>query len=364
MIKSNVNCVLYCQSNSGHLQLIYTGFEMLARQNKINLTYKYGKSPINVFIEPSVDQLYVNYNGSHSMIFDTSDFGDISAEKLSQVDFYFKRSFSSEIIGSDYAYRKVFPLGLYYKVHGNPYNRNSLRRIFVQKPMKDALKTLIQEVFSPILTFHPKLFLLHDSHCYSKPNFSLEPNVIFMVNLWDPDDTKAKYKEERYIINQMRVECVQKLNKEFGSRFRGGFLPNNYSRKLYPDFLTSNPRDFLFGNYMNILKNYSIGVATTGLHKSIGWKFAEYIAFSKAIVSEILHYEAPGLVTGKHYSEFTTSDGCVEQVTRLMEDKPLRDQMMIDNHAYYCNYLSPDRLVWNALMIALEQQDASNLQKQ
>jgi hypothetical protein len=106
---------------------------------------------------------------------------------------------------------------------------------------------------------------------------------------------------------------------------------------------------------MKLLRQYPIGIATTGLFNSIGWKFAEYIGFSRAIVSEKLNFEAPGLESGKHYLGFTTLDECVEAVSTLMNDKDLCAQMMIRNHEYYQTYLRPDRMVWNALSTALEQ---------
>ena len=78
------------------------------------------------------------------------------------------------------------------------------------------------------------------------------------------------------------------------------------------------------------------------------------MAFSKAIVSEKLYFEVPGLEAGKHYLEFTTADECVEAVSTLMDDKELRTQMMFRNHEFYQASLRPDMLVWNALSIALE----------
>lgn len=42
-----------------------------------------------------------------------------------------------------------------------------------------------------------------------------------------------------------------------------------------------------------MVKESDICITTTGLHRSIGWKFAEYIAASKAIVTEKLNY-SPG----------------------------------------------------------------------
>lgn len=97
-------------------------------------------------------------------------------------------------------------------------------------------------------------------------------------------------------------------------------------------------------------------MATTGLHGSIGWKLAEYVAFSKAIVSEQLIYDVPGpFAAGRNYIEFTSPEECLNGALRLIEDMALRKQVMQSNADYYRDYLRPDALVRNALKTALEQ---------
>jgi len=86
-----------------------------------------------------------------------------------------------------------------------------------------------------------------------------------------------------------------------------------------------------------------------------GWKMAEYVAFSKAILSERLVYETPGsFAPGKNYIEFTSPEECLNGAVRLIEDVALRQQLMRSNAAYYRDYLRPDALVRNALKIAIE----------
>jgi hypothetical protein len=46
-----------------------------------------------------------------------------------------------------------------------------------------------------------------------------------------------------------------------------------------------------------------------GLYESNGWKLGEYVAGSKAIVSEHLHYDAPGNFSPEqNYLEFNSAD--------------------------------------------------------
>ena len=111
------------------------------------------------------------------------------------------------------------------------------------------------------------------------------------------------------------------------------------------------------GDYLSTLKEYPICVATTGLHDSIGWKLAEYVAHSKAIVSEKLHYDLPGSFReGENYLEFASSDSCLSQVGTLMSDTVKRNDMMLRNHAYYASHVNPEALVLNTLLIALSKE--------
>ena len=346
---SKITCKIYCHSNSGHLNMIYTGFQLLAKQKKISLSFKVAKHPLPGLPIPSLSELFVNLNGSKILLFDMTDFGEIRTDLLEYTDFYFKRSFSPILVGEKYAYTKIFPLGLHYRIHEKFPSAFSLKRAFLESSPKKVSNALFQNLLGPINSIHPKLFRLHIDNCSAKPNFSLEPGVIFMANLWDPALTKKKYRQQREEINHMRVECVRKLKKTFGSHFMGGLRHNEYTKKNFPDCLLEDPQSAVFGNYMNKLKNYPIGVATTGLHNSIGLKFAEYVAFSHAIVSEKIHYESPGLMVGKHYLEFNSADECVEKVGILMENHHLRHEMMEINHIYYKNYLKPDVLVWRAI---------------
>jgi hypothetical protein len=88
------------------------------------------------------------------------------------------------------------------------------------------------------------------------------------------------------------------------------------------------------------------------LFNSIGWKLAEYVAFSKAIVSEPLYFEVPGdFKKDKNYLEFTNAGQCVEQTLLLLNDQQKRAEIMENNNRYYNEYLSPDKLIWRTLEI-------------
>jgi hypothetical protein len=189
----------------------------------------------------------------------------------------------------------------------------------------------------------------------AEPQPNAQPNVLFLVAAYDPydDPTRAQDKiDDRIFINETRARCIRLLREALGPRFTGGFGDSAYTRQHYSDLVW--PESVAQESYLAVLRKYPICVATTGLHGSTGWKLAEYVAFSKAILSEALVYDVTGgFRSGKHYLEFASPDECVHAAIRLIEEPELRRQMMRDNAAYYREYLRPDALVKHALSRAL-----------
>ena len=124
---------------------------------------------------------------------------------------------------------------------------------------------------------------------------------------------------------------------------------------MYKDALLENKNNALKKNYINILNEFPICVATMGLHGSIGGKFAEYVAFSKGILSEKMNFQLPGnLEKDKNYLEFTTPEECVNQAVKLSSNKEMLTNMMYYNLIYYHHYVRPDMLILNSLISSLK----------
>jgi hypothetical protein len=203
------------------------------------------------------------------------------------------------------------------------------------------------------LKYNPTINNMHMA-----PERSRKPKVLFMARTWDPDNYTGGFPAENRelwktlcnSINKTRATVISVLRKELGQRFYGGFAQNRYTSDHYKELLLSNKFASTKRKYINILHEYPICIATTGLYNSIGWKFGEYVAFSKAIVSEKLLYEVPGnFGPGKNYAEFETAEQCVDQAVALVNEKTTREQMMENNYRYYNEYLAPDKLVWRTL---------------
>jgi hypothetical protein len=87
---------------------------------------------------------------------------------------------------------------------------------------------------------------------------------------------------------------------------------------------------------------------------STGWKFAEYVACAKAIVSEPLGDRLPGdFAAGRNYLPFTTPDECATRVEALLSQPRSRFAMMRDNLSYYAAYGKPEMIVLNSLNAVL-----------
>ena len=186
-------------------------------------------------------------------------------------------------------------------------------------------------------------YVLEDN-LFAPPQCSPQPKILFMARLWDPAGEFAgqltpAMAEERFRINESRAACIRLLRRDCGDRFFGGVASSPFTVREYPDVVLDDPSLARKDKYLAFMKTFDIHVSTMGLHGSTGWKFAEYIAASKAVVCEPLCYESAGnLADGVHYLSFTDADSCVSRVHALLDDAA-RAQMMQSNHEYAEKYL-------------------------
>jgi uncharacterized protein YqiB (DUF1249 family) len=291
-------------------------------------------------------------NNKIKLFYDTSDGHGIHNNDLNESQYYFKRSYFSEYIQSlGEQKKKVFPFGLNYAVFPNNYDKFAMKRnILFPNGVRRIAHTLYTMDIKNKLRFTPRLNMMQ-----ALPDYSAKPKIIFMVKAFNPYDYSERPKheiEERIQINETRAKCIKMLKKEFGNNFYGGFYHNSFTKKNYKELLIPDKKDSTKKNYLHLLRKYPICVANSGVHGSIGWKFAEYIAFSKAIIAEKMKYEVPTIKEGENFLEFSTPEDCVENATKLFHNEDLRNYLMLNNAKYYNAYLSPDSLILNTLFTA------------
>lgn len=331
--------------SSPHLSQIYDGFQKLAKAGVISLSVKPTSG------DETKPLLVVRINDKHTVVYDTLDglnwLDNVSLqENLSyfknhvKADYYFKRSFNSLVSDNAPEACYVHPLGLNYS-----FSPEGKFPMSAKESVLHALKSS-----SLMKRFYTKLsFSSKDFEYY--PVLPKEKKIVFLARLWNPDDVEAPHlREERERINKNRIDCIRACREEFGDRFIGGVQDDVYSRRYAPDFIVpfSLTRREAF---LRVVKESAICVATTGLHDSIGWKFGEYVAASRAIISEPLKYELPGdFIEGENYLSYKDKDELVELLKGLLSDERALLTMMHKNFRYYNDFLRPDMLVLNTLL--------------
>jgi hypothetical protein len=180
-----------------------------------------------------------------------------------------------------------------------------------------------------------------------------EPAVLFLCRTWEADSNIAPAKAlERQQLNETRAQCIIALRKEFGSRCLAGFVRSPHALEHFPHAAVDGGLTTERRSYLKIVRSIPICIATLGLHQSTPWKLGEYVANSRAIVSEQLQHDVPEFHVDENYLQFRDAAECVATVGALMESRVARDTMAAANRDYYERRLKPDRLVLNALQAA------------
>ncbi|MBT2657081.1 glycosyltransferase family 1 protein [Bacillus sp. ISL-18] len=356
---SKITCCIRLGEVPLHLYNITAGFQLLKKNGiidlkveKLNANEKLPYNMMEVIVNNQYRVLYDVNDGYDNLLTEKQDYVRFMNNLLNSYDYYFKRSFSRKYNENLCSNHKMYPLGLNYMV---TIPRNISHSPTKQDPKKDKIKKMVRML--PFSEYYNGQYYVHSFE--DIPTIDLNPKILFMARLWDinGDTTEGislDKKEERIFINELRVNCIRLCKKEFGDQFFGGISPSRFASENYPDVIINDKAITKRNNYIKKVKESSICVATMGLHESIGWKFAEYIAASRAIVTEELHYEVPGNLLDKYnYLTFKTAEECVEQIYRLINNAELRYQMMINNFNYYHQFVRPDRLVLNSIMTVL-----------
>lgn len=332
---------VYCIEKTAHLSMPVTGLMMLEKQGRVRLSLALDRSNRRKF--PYAPLLGVD-GGGKRLLFDLADGYGGEVERAqrrlaAQADLIFRRSLSpAETAKLPPELRdRMRPLGLHFHVScpGNPIDRI------------DSWRERREDLFQRVFNGAPRSYFTLDKF-EREPVFCPRPTVLFYTRLWHVPEGDELYESvER--LNRSRVRLVRELRARCGPRFVGGlqFDPREVRRW---GGLMAGVGETRRTRYLRAMGGAHICVGSTGLHDSIGWKTAEYVAASKAVVSERLCFQVPGnFREGVNYLSFTDVEGCLEQVEGLLGDPRRVYEMARANQAYYRAYLRPDRLMANAL---------------
>lgn len=360
LARERPRCTVHALGNEDHTLQLYAGLYALHRSGCIRLGQRHSRGELLTRLARlRIDEerlarllanLFVEIDDVGLVFFDVRDSGGWFPEILDRVILYAKRSYrrSDHITGG----AKVVPLGLNYSVYTD---RASAAELTGALAHLDGSRLSIKRVLVALARIPPgagaALGIPTLARLSSPPDPEAPPKAIFLARAWQPlgpDDDGFE------ALNEMRAGCIRALRAALGPDFLGGFARTELACRRYPDCVVGPGIGTRRREYLRLLRGYPVCVSTTGLYGSIGWKFGEYVALSKAIASEPLVFEVPGpMAPGGNYLEFTTPESCVTAVVRLLADADLRARMMARNHGYYAEYGAPDALVGRILHAAL-----------
>lgn len=328
---------LYYGSTIEHNAQILTGWNLLTS----------GKCCISSMIDENLPPFVVVADiDGRKIAYDTCDgyfhtgaiaFDSRYESLANSVDILFKRDFSSmynKLIGFK---GRIAPLGLNYYC----YDRR-IKQIYYpgirlyKKNVKNMLSIEFDEFYK---NFENHRSLSNDRY-----------DILFLTRLWNPEAVEvenAKVAEERHTINKMRINIIRMLRKQYGDKAVCGISDDPYAREIAPDLII---KDFTKkSRYISLMKKSKIVVSSLGLHQSNGWKFGEYIAAGKTIVTEKPFYNIPYALHNKNWLEYSCVEECLEAIDRLLGDSDKRNQMQLSNLRYYEEHLRPDMLIKDSL---------------
>jgi hypothetical protein len=364
-----MKCTLYYnkKTNTPHLRQIFTGFFELHKKGFIDVTLEHKDWLPSSYTH---NLLMAVIDNKERVIYDVNDglywiYGS-KEENLryfdetlaSQSDFFFKRSYTDQLLQhQQFNSSKIYPLGFNYEVTSEA-NQMDKTHLSAKSWLKHRIKST--RWTSKLLKVKSEKILQYHNFEYIPLSKNKQPKILFLTRLWAPDTVRSeKIKDAKLLeeavanlheINKVRVESIKLCKKHFGDQFVGGLFADAYSTQNHLELIAPSEATNK-ENYLNIIKQSDICIATTGLHNSIGWKFAEYVAAARGIISEKLHYQLPGNFTSPtHYLEFETVDQLIANIYQLVENPDILRAMMQNNYNYYNLFVRPDNLVLNTLL--------------
>ena len=333
---------------------VLTGLGMLAREGRIRLDVEIAPDAAPLEHGPwhlrdkQRPQTVLELDGGGSAVIDGHDSWEIETQDLLRHDLYFKRSLRPESMLMPRGER-LRALGLLNEVRADFVDvaelRSATRRgafCAAARPDLPALGRLVQRRAGRA---RRPAELVADVRATDTGATAAR---VVDGGLWDPAQvpaTEAAQRADREAVNRQRVECMPCLRRAFGTRFHGGVRPGEFARRYAPDVMLGSEREASRREFLRRVREHAVCVTSHGLNGSNGFRLAEYVAFSRAIVCEPLRYALPGrFAPGEHYLEYTTPEECVARVAWLFDRPDWRDEMARRNWEWYSSWQRPDRL--------------------
>ena len=365
-------CTIKFNDGAGntHISQILAGFRLLEKRKllKIKKVLPYasfrsdGNYEHNSIIEVEICGKKIAYDmaDGYQSIHRKGHFDN----QLENLDFYFKRSYDESFHAQMVNKEKVRSLGLNYlcSCEGNPYDKfyfkehtlGELKRCFVNAKNKKA-NIYDYSLFESNGIQYDKYSLLFLTRLWDSASISTE-GILKTYPYFTEDEARKEAEKWKFSLDSAtvnRITYIKELKNHFGDRIIAGVSDDGFARTNYSEFIVDSVITQR-NNYISMIKKNYICITSEGLHHSIGWKFAEYVAAGKAIVTEPLFYEVPyGFYEGNNYLTYTDVSSCIESCEKLLNDVDSVHSMEKRNREYYEAHVRPDMLVLDSLKIAL-----------
>lgn len=336
-----------------HASQVYTAASELSKKKLADVSFE-SKNLINEYFS-TVNGIQFNENmgvfcliDSKRVFFDLHDSSNLKQDIIQNADVYFKRGF----LAKGYSQTNVYPLGLNFEVYCERANLNeSLRLIRVRWPSCNTARQKLS-LFSDLLgiTFLPRANYFTPQSC----DFP-DKKVLFLTRTWDPNEPLLLEHEklDRIRINQSRADLIQHLRSMLGDRFIGGFSNSQHAQQNFSQQIYENTELTKKKNYLKLVSNIPVCISSVGLHGSLGWKFGEYVALGRAIVSENTDLAVPyDFTIGKNYLSYGSNEECIEKIEKLLQNENNISALMHENFKYSENYLIPHKWLLSAFKSA------------
>ncbi|MEZ5182431.1 MAG: glycosyltransferase [Acidimicrobiales bacterium] len=321
----------------GHLTQILAGLAVLAERGELEVAVR-PLPPDRWRTDDPV--LRVELDDGQRVAIDLRDGTDVSASDLDWCTGYRKRSYATAAHGGD---ERITPLGLNFPVsHGSDWRASQVAWTLRRAPLLGPGRTA--NLLRLLARGQPRLAAFE-----AGPDADDPPGVLLVTRVWDPRRVSGEKAAAWEAMNEQRADCVRALADALGERFVGGLSPSPWAIERYGDLVLGD-REVRRDRYLARVRSAAVCVATSGLRSSNGWRLAEYLAASRAVVSEPLHHEVPGtLGAGAGLATFRDADELVRVVQGLLEDPDRRRALAVAGHEHYRAHVRPDALVRAAL---------------
>lgn len=273
---------------------------------------------------------------------------EIDATAYRACDLYFKRCIDRRQAGRT-EWPKLRPYTLVYDVVDGGIDGYEAARIAAQPiPLPRRAAQLARFIAGCLRREVGAGSRLTSEDLRAMPDPGRDPVALFMTRVWDPDEHPVyglSNGDELRAMNAMRAQCIRALRRELGPRFEGGLQRTPYAVREYGDIVHETVAEGSRRRFVEAVRRHPVCVTTMGPQRSNGFKFAEYVALSRSIAAERVPTEIPGRFTEPgNYLTFTSPDGCVDRVVRLLEDAALREAQMHANARYFEDWMAPENL--------------------